>query len=35
LLARAHHATTHPTAPTVTSTVPSMLVRVIGKLKNG
>jgi len=30
-----YHATKHPTAPTVTSIVPSMLVRVIGKLKNG
>ena len=30
-----YHATKHPTAPTVTSIVPAMLVRVIGKLKNG
>ena len=30
-----YHATKHPKAPTVTSIVPSILVRVIGKLKKG
>jgi len=30
-----YHATKHPMAPTVTSIVPSILVRVIGKVKNG
>jgi len=33
--ARRYHATKQPNAPTITSIVPSMLVRVIGKVKNG